>query len=71
MGNNPFISHRMFVAALNGESHAPDQHAPAVQSEAGSAVTSPVNLSPEQLAALAAKHWLDFPFARGMQQSAS
>jgi hypothetical protein len=69
MGNNPFISHRMFVAALNGENRAPNQHAPAAQSEAGSG--PPVNLSPEQLAALAAKHWLDFPFARPIQPSAS
>ncbi|MSU58084.1 MAG: hypothetical protein EXS35_07880 [Pedosphaera sp.] len=72
MGNNPFISHRMFVAALKGDGHAQNENNSASHSEGGeAAVALPAKLSAQQLEALMARHWLDFPFARGLEQSAS
>lgn len=70
MGNNPFISHRMFVAALNSDSHTQEQGGSSTHPGTSHVTTPPVNLSPEQLAALAAKHWLDFPYVRGIDHRA-
>lgn len=68
-----FISHRMFVAALNHDPSAPEpvaNHATPAHSSA--APTRPANqLTVEQLAAFASRYWPDFPFMRGLEQSVS
>jgi hypothetical protein len=70
MGTNPFISHRMFVEALKGGDHTHNPRSPASHAEAAGKLP-PVKLSAEQLAALAARQWLDFPFAPRIEPRAS
>ena len=66
-----FISHRMFVAALNQDRPAP---APSARQAArvgsgGAARSRPANqLTVEQFAAFAARYWPEFPFARNAEQ---
>lgn len=73
MGSNSFISHRMFVAALNGaESSHPSVPSGRVRVEVKSPNQSfSMHQTAGELAAQAAQHWLDFPFARGMERRAS
>jgi hypothetical protein len=74
MGNNPFISHRMFVAALNNDHPTSAPHAnsaPPVNAVARRPLRPPNQLTMEQLAAFAARYWPEFPSARRMEQSSS
>jgi hypothetical protein len=74
MGNNPFISHRMFVAALNNDNHppaTPANGAPPARVTGPRSVPPPSQLTVQQLAAFAAHYWPEFPFARSMEQSSS
>ena len=74
MGTNPFISHRMFVAALQGDGPAPTK--PSTDSVPGGTVKRTTGngqpqVDAESLATLASQHWSDFPFARNLGRSAS
>jgi len=72
MGNNPFISHRMFVAALTCDGPAQNENTYTLHPEGGEgAIKLPAKLSTEQLEALMARQWLDFPFASEQEQSVS
>jgi hypothetical protein len=68
-----FISHRLYVAALNHESPA----APAAgrlrrSGPDGRGAAGRANeLTIEQLAAFAARYWQDFPFAPGLKPRVS
>lgn len=69
-----FISHRMFVAALNHDEASPTPVAGRSRREraTGTAADGRVNqLTVEQLAAFAARHWSDFPFVNGFKPTAS
>jgi hypothetical protein len=73
MGSNSFISHRMFVAALNG---AETSHPLTAAERGNTAGWTPARgfsmpRAAKQLAARAAQHWLDFPLARGMERRAT
>ena len=74
MGNNPFISHRMFVAALNNDHQrlAPsDNGAPVACAAEAGAAASPRHLTEEQFASFAAYTWSEFPMRHGLATSAS
>ena len=74
MGNNPFISHRMFVAALNNDNHppaAPMNGAPALRATDPRSAQPPSQQTVEQLAAFAPRYWPEFPSARGMERWSS
>lgn len=69
-----FISHRMFVAALNHDQPAPvasPGHPQPAESPGRSALGAANPLTVEQLAAFAARYWPELPFASGWKQSAS
>ena len=74
MGNNPFISHRMFVAALNNDNQPPAKPAsgvPPARATGPRSAQPPSQLTVEQFAAFAARYWPEFPSARGMEQWSS
>jgi hypothetical protein len=74
MGNNPFISHRMFVAALNNDHHpstTPANGARAARATGPGSAPPPSQLTVEQLAMFAARYWPEFPLGRGVEQPAS
>ena len=62
----------MFVAALNSDRPAQTQN---VSAPAGGSVRTaarlPGELTTRQIEALVARHWLEFPLARGWKQSAA
>ena len=73
MGNNPFISHRMFVAALNNDHHrpvAPDNGAPVARTTEPRFALPPRHLTVDQFAALAGRNWSEFPMSHGVATSA-
>ncbi len=67
-----FISHRMFVAALNHDrppTTPAAERAERRESTVRGALGAANELTVEQLAAFAARYWPDFPFAQGLKRS--
>lgn len=66
-----FISHRMFVAALNHENRTPEKTVERITAMTTDALTarSSNDLTIEQLAAFVARYWPEFPFVRGVDSA--
>jgi hypothetical protein len=74
MGNNPFISHRMFVAALNNDHNSqatPPNGDPLARTSGPRSERPPSQLTVEQLASFAARYWPEFPLGRSVEQRVS
>ena len=68
--NTSLISHRMFVAALTNDGHAVGKPPPAGRSVESNRLTQNgvAQPSPETLAALAARPWVNWPFGGGLEE---
>ena len=72
MGTNSFISHHLYVAAVRGAAPAaaPARTARQPADRSSWAQQFQAGVSPEQLSAWSAQHWMDFPFARNWEPAA-
>ncbi|MCU0783907.1 MAG: hypothetical protein MUF81_07625 [Verrucomicrobia bacterium] len=70
--NTTIISHRMFVAALTSDGQSPGKQPTAGRDFAtnGAARNGVAEPSPETLAALAARSWVNWPFGGQFEERA-
>jgi hypothetical protein len=71
--NTSIISHHLFVAALSNDGHAVSKPSPARRNLAADdlARNSEANPSPQMLAALAARPWVNWPFVGALEERAT